>query len=264
MRHLDLFSGISGFPLAVQNVFGRDHVLIGLCEKEKQCRQILQKKWPGVKIWELIQNMMGEEIDTVELLTGGDPCPIRSKARKIHNKIINPDLSGYFLAVCGRCRPRWILRENVPAPDDVHFTTALEMLGYRSLIIRTDAAAFTGQQRIRDIIVASNIAASWESAFFGVFKQNGNPRYHSPRIKEKPLFACLTTHRTRWDARDNFIYDGRLRVLDGKERIRLAGFPEGWLNGVSESAIARMTGNAVVPAVIEEILKIIKSIESAF
>jgi site-specific DNA-cytosine methylase len=258
LRHLDLFSGIGGFALAASWVWGDELEIVGFCEIDEQCQKLLRHHFPGIIIKADIRKMVEENVDSIDIMAGGDPCPVRSKARKIQGKIINPDLSGYFLALVGRFRPRWMVRENVPASDDVHFTTALEMLGYRTLILRTNAASFTGQQRIRDFIVASNIATSWESQFFSVFKQNGNSRYHSPRIKEKPLFACLTTHRTRWDARDNFIYDGRLRILDGDERRLLSGYPKGWFNGFSETTIAKMTGNCVVPQVAALIMQEIK------
>jgi len=98
-------------------------------------------------------NIIGlKTYDSVSLISGGDPCPIRSKARSIHGTN-HPDLSGYFLAVVGQCWPKWVLRENVPAPDVTDFTASLDMLGYRSVIITTNAYPYTGQNRTREIIV---------------------------------------------------------------------------------------------------------------
>ena len=125
MRMLDLFSGIGGFALAAQAVWENKLNIVGFYEIDKNCQKVLQEHLPLFPIKGDIKNYDG---CTAELITGGDPCPIRSKARNI-KKTKHPDLSGYFLSVCGRSRARWILRENVPAPDDVHFTAALASLG---------------------------------------------------------------------------------------------------------------------------------------
>jgi site-specific DNA-cytosine methylase len=263
MNHLDLFTGIMGFALAAKWVWGDAHNMVAFCEKDKLCQKLIGKKYPGIPIIPDIRDLMkGDIFDSIDIISGGDPCPARSKARR-HPTILHPDLSGYFLAVCGRCRPRWILRENVPASDDIHFTAALELLGYRTIIIRTDAAPYTGQQRIRDIIVASTIKGPWESQFFELDFRQSNGRNYTPKLAQRPHIACLTTHRTRYDSRDCYIYEGdqRLRVLDGDERVRFSGFPQGWLNGFSESAIARMTGNVLVPQCVKPIMQCIKQIE---
>ena len=46
IRHLDLFSGMGGFALAVMML---GHETIGFCEIDPWCRRVLAKHWPGVK-----------------------------------------------------------------------------------------------------------------------------------------------------------------------------------------------------------------------
>src|SRR3990167_8659735 len=49
MRHLDLFSGIGGFALATEMVWGNvEHVF---CEIEPFCQEVLKKHWPNSKIY---------------------------------------------------------------------------------------------------------------------------------------------------------------------------------------------------------------------
>jgi len=226
--------------------------IIAFCEKGEIQKEILRRHWPDVHIFddatktEDIVSRIGTRTDVV---AGGDPCPIRSRARG-DRPTQHPDLSGYFLALVGRLRPRWVVRENVLASDDTDFATALGVLGYRTCIIRTDAAAITGQSRVRDFIVGC-LEASRES--FGKFIQkfeNGAGTYPTS-LKTKQVIPALTTHRARYDSRDCYIWEPEngLRILDCDERTAFAGFPAGWLDGISETACAKLCGNAIVPQI---------------
>lgn len=257
-RMIDLFSGVAGFSLAASWVWGSNLEIKCFVEKDKSCRKVLKKNFPEVRIIKDVKDFPYEEYGpgSTDIVCGGDPCPVRSRARS-NGASVHPDLSGYFLAVVGRCRPKWVVRENVPAPDDVDFTTCLDLLGYRTVIVRADAAAFTGQRRIRDFIVGCR-----EEAGIGKLIELCEPcdsaRYHSPRLGTQQVIPCLTTHRSRYDSRDCYVFDGRLRVLDGDERQTFAGFPKDWITGVSEAGVAKMTGNAVCPQVAVQIMRAIK------
>ena len=50
MRLLDLFSGIGGFSLAAEWVWGDELEIVGFCEIEKYTQKILSKNFPGVPI----------------------------------------------------------------------------------------------------------------------------------------------------------------------------------------------------------------------
>jgi site-specific DNA-cytosine methylase len=203
-----LFTGAGGFDLGFEQAGMK---VAWQCEKNKQCKQILQKHWPGVPLYEDITKK--NTYVPVQLICGGDPCPIRSRARS-NGKSKHPDLSGYFLAVVGRLRPRWVVRENVPAPDDVHQTT--------------------GESLAEVLPFVANVKGAYKTG-----------------LGTRQIIPCLTTNRERYDSRDCYVYDGRLRILDGEERTAFAGFPAGWFDGSSEASIARMTGNAVVVLVAE-------------
>lgn len=235
------------------------------CEINKIACSILSRHYPGVTIYgDIIKNAdeIADNMGGIDVIAGGDPCPIRSKARS-NGKSKHPDLSGYFLYLVGRIRPGWVLRENVPAPDDKDFCAALEMLGYRSVIVRTNALSITGQNRPRDFIVGANkrTRSSLES-FISKFEdyQSNTPK----AIKKGSFISCLTTRRDRYDSRDNFIWEPKngLRILDSDERVSFAGFPKGWLDGLSESAIARLTGNSICPGVSEIIGRAIMESQS--
>jgi|GEM_PF-2174323 len=257
-RHIDLFSGIGGFSLACQWTGVETEVF---CGRDKFCQRILRKYWPGVPIIEDIRDFNGTAYTGAFILSSGDPCPIRSKARSIW-KTKQPDLSGYALDVVRTSRPEWVLRENVPAPDDVHFTAALDAIGYSSVIVSANAAAVTAQNRERDFIVANTDPSKVYSFINTLPVYKNAQRYAETKREKTPAYPVLTTHNCRWDARDGYIWDWfGVRVADSKERLTLAGFPCDWLDGISKTQVARMTGNSVVPQVAYEIIKTILKVE---
>ena len=247
-----LFTGAGGFDLGFEKAGMK---IIWQCEKDKLCQKLLRKKWPAVLLYEDITEK--NNYAPVELICGGDPCPIRSRARTVvHTKI--PDMSGYFLAVVGKCRPGWVVRENVPASDDVDFVVALEVLGYRVVIVSINAIAYTAQNRERDFIVGCFEEKKFRRFLDIIPVEKNGKRFTETKYKKKKGYPVLTTHPVRWDSRDGYIWDGTgLRVADSEERRKLSGFPAEWFDGFSKTAVARMTGNAVVVPVVEELGKII-------
>ena len=252
-----LFTGCGGFDLGFEQAGMR---IVWQCENNHQCRTLLKHHWSNTVLFKDITKE--NAYTSVELICGGDPCPIRSRARSIW-KTKTPDLSGYFLAVVGRVRPRWVVRENVLASDDIDFVTVLEMLGYRTIIIAGNSAKVTAQNRERDFIVGCRDAKRFGQFISILPVCENDKRYAETKHQKVPAYPVLTTRGCRWDTRDGYIWNGHgLRVADSEERRKLAGFPCGWFNiipaknmecmkSLSKTTVARMTGNAVVPQVAE-------------
>lgn len=57
MRLLDLFSGIGGFSLAAQWVWGDELEIVAFCEIDKFCQKVLRKHWPNVPIIEDVRDV---------------------------------------------------------------------------------------------------------------------------------------------------------------------------------------------------------------
>jgi len=111
MNHLDLFSGIGGFSLALEKVGFKT---IAFCEREKYCRLLLQKHWKGVKIYDDIKKMEGKDIkEPVDILTGGFPCQPYSVAGKQKGTDDDRYLWPEMFRVIKEVRPTWIIAENV-------------------------------------------------------------------------------------------------------------------------------------------------------
>ena len=138
MRMLDLFSGIGGFSLAAQWVWGDDLEIVAFCEIDKFCQNVLRKHWPGVQIIEDIKkvewvvantkNTDGKEcqrespqiqfgrgnIRSIDLLTGGFPCQPFSCAGKRAGTEDDRFLWPEMLRAIHEVKPRWVVAENVP------------------------------------------------------------------------------------------------------------------------------------------------------
>ena len=121
MRVLDLFSGIGGFALAGQWVWGDDHENVGFCEIDKYCHKVLNKNFPDVPIYEDIQQLNGKDFNDIDLITGGFPCQDLSVAGRgkglIDEETGEKTRSGLWfemLRIISEVRPRFALIENVP------------------------------------------------------------------------------------------------------------------------------------------------------
>jgi len=114
MKHLDLFSGIGGFSLAADLVWGKENVEHIFCEIEEFPRKVLQKHWPTSEIHNDITKLDGKTIKDVFIATGGFPCQDLSQAG--HMEGFAGDRSSLYsemLRVIGESRPEFAVFENV-------------------------------------------------------------------------------------------------------------------------------------------------------
>lgn len=111
MNHLDLFSGIGGFALAVEAVW--PEVIHTFCDIDPFSQVVLKKHWPQSKIYGDIKELKGEEIGTVDIVTGGFPCQPFSAAGKRRGKEDDRHLWPEMLRVIRETSPRWVVGENV-------------------------------------------------------------------------------------------------------------------------------------------------------
>jgi DNA (cytosine-5)-methyltransferase 1 len=115
MKMLDLFSGIGGFALAAQRVWGDELDIAGFCEIDDYCCKVLNKNFPNVPIHNDIKKLDGNQFSDIFLMTGGFPCQDISIAGK--GEGIEGERSGLWSEMCrliSEVRPRYALIENVP------------------------------------------------------------------------------------------------------------------------------------------------------
>jgi len=110
MRHLDLFSGIGGFALAAR---WAGIETVAFCEIEEFPRKVLQKNFPGVPIHHDIHDLDGSEYAGIELVTGGYPCQPFSLAGARKGSDDDRHLWPEMLRVIRQAKPRFVVAENV-------------------------------------------------------------------------------------------------------------------------------------------------------
>lgn len=247
MKFGSLFCGVGGFDLGFEQAGLKCFWQV---EHNKQCLDLLHEKWPDVAKWTDVKSFaqICNEAHAVDLICGGDPCPKHGNARR-GQPSAHPDLSGYFLAVAGRLRPRWVVRENVPSPTVDEFATALAALGYGTIIVGVNASSFVPQNRIRSFVIG-RFGTDWRM-LRKMFPQSCHVR--KPSQKGFAMAEVSSTLVSRWstnNADQTYVLEvGRARVFDGSERASIAGFPRDWAARFSLNCQARMYGNSVCPPV---------------
>lgn len=110
LKVLDLFSGIGGFSLGLESTGGFE--TIAFCEIDPFCRSILEKHWPGVKIYEDVKDKSIKKIQA-DVIVGGFPCQDISSAGK--GAGIRGAKSSIWFAMFDAIkaiRPAWVVVEN--------------------------------------------------------------------------------------------------------------------------------------------------------
>jgi DNA (cytosine-5)-methyltransferase 1 len=110
LKLLDLFSGIGGFSLGLEST--GYFQTIAFVEKDKFCRQVLQKNFNNIPIEEDIRNVRGSNY-AADVITGGFPCQPFSVAGKRKGTDDDRYLWDETIRVVAECKPRWFIGENV-------------------------------------------------------------------------------------------------------------------------------------------------------
>ncbi len=144
LTHLDLFSGIGGFSLAAERA---GFTTIGFSEIDPYASRILQHHWPTVPNHGDIRNVPTVECD---LITGGFPCQPYSLAGKRRGSADDRALWPEMCRVIARCRPTFILGENVPGIINMELDRVLddlESLNYATRTLVIPACAVDAKHR---------------------------------------------------------------------------------------------------------------------
>jgi DNA (cytosine-5)-methyltransferase 1 len=175
LKLLDLFSGIGGFSLGLEST--GYFQTIAFVEKDKFCRQVLQKNFNNIPIEEDIRNVRGSNY-AADVITGGFPCQPFSVAGKRKGTADDRYLWDETIRVIAECKPRWFIGENVEGLININngmvlrqVQTDLEEQGFQVQCIVIPASGIGAwHQRKRIWIIAYNLSNT-----------NNNGSYRSQR-----------------------------------------------------------------------------------
>jgi len=113
---LDLFSGIGGITLALQEWV----TPVAYCEIDEYARNVLlsrmlEGKLPVAPIWDDVKSLKGDMLPEIDIIYGGFPCQDISVAGK--QKGLEGERSGLFyeiMRLAQEVKPAFIFLENVP------------------------------------------------------------------------------------------------------------------------------------------------------
>ncbi len=298
MKLLDLFSGIGGFSLAAQWVWGDELEIVAFCEIDPFCQKVLRKHWPNVPIIGDVRDVERETLDNttgsrhleqsreieaeqnsnwkkdrlsltsgsngIDLLTGGFPCQPFSCAGKRKGKEDNRFLWPEMFRVIKEIRPRWIIAENVAgivrmALDDC--LSDLEGEGYSTQAIIIPACAVNAPHR-RDRV--------WILAYTGL-NAKGTSEESGSTIPTFRSSSEILHSGCGQDVADNSEFIGGSREESKRSGIKTTD--SNWwsvepdvgrvAHGVSNRVDRlKSLGNAIVPQIAIQIFRAIKEIEA--
>lgn len=113
MRHASLFTGIGGFDLAAEWM-GWENVF--QVEKDKRCLNVLKQRFPNTKRYNDAKSfypITHGYNNTIDILTGGDPCQPNSNAGLRKGKDDDRFLWPEMFRVARELNVPWIVNENV-------------------------------------------------------------------------------------------------------------------------------------------------------
>jgi DNA (cytosine-5)-methyltransferase 1 len=151
MRVGSLFSGIGGLDLGLERA-GME--VVWQVEVDEWCRGVLAKHWPNVPQYGDIRELVGDEVEAVDLICGGFPCQPASSVGKRRGTADERWLWPEMARLIRVLRPRLVLMENVPGLFHRGFADVLADLaesGYDAEWDCLPAAAF-GAPHLRDRI----------------------------------------------------------------------------------------------------------------
>jgi DNA (cytosine-5)-methyltransferase 1 len=320
MIHIDLFSGIGGFALAVDTVWpGSEHIF---CDNDKFCQQVIKKHWPKSKIYGdirqftpdaecernrgemgngdgkegpiqsgektpptgIVEIRNGDTESRIDILTGGFPCQPFSQAGKRRGTEDDRYLWPEMLRVIREFHPRWVIGENVSGfvtwNDGMvlkQVCTDLEEAGYEVQPFVIPAVSVNAPHRRDRVWIVANCKSGgtrgsepegdsqWESKIQtgnrdcdvedSIGERSGGGLEDSGQVLGSGR-AETENARPNWE--DNWLEVAtQLCGVDDGLPVELDGFK--LTKAGHRVQRLKALGNAIVPQVVIQILKVIKN-----
>lgn len=281
MKYFDAFTGIGGFTKAIEDTIP-DAKCVGYSEVDKYAIQIYETHYPTHKNYGDIRTIDTAILPDFDLFVGGFPCQAFSVAGKRRGF---DDTRGTLFFEIARIikdkRPAYLLLENVKgllSHDNGRtfqkIMWTLDELGYDCQWQVLNSKNFGVPQNRERVFIIGHFRGKPRPEIFFITK-NGEvscdptrqisptitSRYYKqaqsdPYISRYPL-KFLQRNQKNIKGDYAFTVDGAntVRRLTPTECCRLQGFPDSWVDGISDTQKYKCLGNAVTVNVVAEIIK---------
>lgn len=276
MIHYDLFAGIGGFSLALDEVFHEESIEHIFCEWESFPTAVLRKHWPDGEFWgditELVahtneQRSLGgqSEINSavdgqpsqpkspISIVTGGFPCQPFSHAGRRRGTADNRYQWPNMFEIIRNIQPTWVIAENVRGLATWNDGMVLEQVcsdleseGYDVQPLIIPAVSVGAQHRRDRVWIIAN--ARRELGQSGYKRELRPPVERPERTKHQYGDWSRDWQEVAFKTCDDSVDDGIPRIVDG--------VPTSYAKWREQSLKAY--GNAIVPQVAMQIFKAIK------
>ncbi|HND51252.1 MAG TPA: DNA (cytosine-5-)-methyltransferase [Pirellulaceae bacterium] len=267
-----LFAGIGGIELGLQRA---GHRSLLHCEIDSAAQRVLEHRFSDVKLYDDVRKLASLPSGT-DLVAAGFPCQDLSQAGRTRG--INGQNSGlvdnvFRLLRSTRCRPKWLLIENVPfmlqldcGKAMTHLARSLEELGFSWAYRVVDARCFGLPQRRRRVILLASADADPREVLFAA--DSGEPQSEKIDAEAYGFYWTEGNRGLGWavDAVPTLkggstigipsppaiwlVRENRIVTPDIRDAERLQGFPADWtraavVEGGRVGARWKLVGNAV-------------------
>ncbi len=276
--HYDLFAGIGGFSLALDNIYGKTNTKHIFVERDEFCQLVLKKHWPEAEyhndISHFIANTKCQQINSQNerrfctksdgsntiILTGGFPCQPFSQAGRRKGTDDDRYLWPAMLESIKLIRPNWIIAENVAGLVTWSEGMVLEQVcsdleseGYEVQPFIIPACAVKAPHRRDRVWIVANCTNSGpedlqKSEKRAISNTNSNGlRLSRSGTEQNGEGSSGLFYRENKSWRQNWL----------EVATRLCRMDDGLSRRMDRSQRLKALGNAIVPQVAEEILKFI-------
>jgi DNA (cytosine-5)-methyltransferase 1 len=157
-----LFSGIGGLDLGLERA---GFQIAWNSEIDPYCCRVLNKWWPDVPNLGDVTTIDWSDVEPVDLICGGYPCPAFSQAARGRN--VAPDLWPHMRDAITVLRPRLVLLENVAAHLGRGFSRVLadlDALGFDAEWTTLTACTFGAAHTRRRLFALAYADRDWQPA----------------------------------------------------------------------------------------------------
>lgn len=285
ITHYDLFAGIGGFSLALEEVFNEAKINHIFCEWERFPSAVLKKHWPNGTFYGDVADLVADtdsqrhkssvaEEQNLTILTGGFPCQPFSHAGRRKGTADDRYQWPNMFRVIQNVKPDWVIAENVRGLATWNDGMVLEQVcvdleseGYEVQPFIIPACAINAPHRRDRVWIIAHRA---NSRVKGLQKREINPDDAADArcIGRKKRSSEDIQPESKKPERQNSYYSGwerdwrevaastcNARMDDGLPR-EVDGISYSFAKWRNESIKAY--GNAIVPQVAMEIFRAIK------